>query len=197
MRTNRSWPVGYGACVPARVNVAPCCLERVPGIEPALSAWESVRLRPSTWPDLRVGVSASDRERPLVAGANCTLIARRSQGCGVPRAGAGKILPRPRRTVGGEKAGRPEPYTGGTGARAPAWTVLQVLVALVLVVSPYRRECATLPWRFIRRAPRLVNDLRPERDSNAGPTALEVVSHARVNCCFPGESRSSRRLATA
>jgi hypothetical protein len=46
-----------------------------------------------------------------------------------------------------------------------------VLVALVLVVSPYRRECATLPWRFIRRAPRLVNDRRPERDSNAGPTA--------------------------
>ena len=50
--------------------------ERVTGIEPALSAWESVRLRPFTWPDLRVGVSASDRERPLVAGANCTLIAR-------------------------------------------------------------------------------------------------------------------------
>jgi hypothetical protein len=33
---------------------------------------------------LRVGVWASDRERPLVAGANCTVIARRSQGCGVP-----------------------------------------------------------------------------------------------------------------
>lgn len=30
------------------------------------------------------------------------------------------LLPRPRRTVGGEKAGRPEPYTGGPGARAPA-----------------------------------------------------------------------------
>ncbi len=47
-----------------------------------MSAWESVRLRASTWPDLRVGVSASDRERPLVAVANCTLIARRSHGCG-------------------------------------------------------------------------------------------------------------------
>jgi hypothetical protein len=34
-------------------------------------------------------------------------------GCGVPRAGAGKILPRPRRTVGGEEAGH--------GASAPAW----------------------------------------------------------------------------
>jgi hypothetical protein len=33
----------------------------------------------------------------------------------VSRAGAGKILPRPRRTVGGEKAGRPEPYKRGTG----------------------------------------------------------------------------------
>jgi hypothetical protein len=41
---------------------------------------------------------------------------------------------------------------GGAGARAPAWTVLQVLVALVLLVSPYRRECATLPWRFIHPA---------------------------------------------
>ena len=90
---------------------------------------------------------------------------------GSPRAGAGKILPRPRRTVGGEKAGRPEPYTGGTRARAPAWTVLQVLVALVLVVSPYRREMRHPSWRFIPRAPRLVNDLRPDRDSNAGPTA--------------------------
>jgi hypothetical protein len=48
-------------------------VERVTGIEPALSAWESVLLRPSTWPDLRVGVSGSDRERPLVAGVNCTL----------------------------------------------------------------------------------------------------------------------------
>jgi hypothetical protein len=56
-------------------------------------------------------------------------------GCGVPCAGAGKILPRPRRTVGGEKAGRPEPYTGSTGREAPAWTALQVLIALVLDVS--------------------------------------------------------------
>ena len=62
-------------------------------------------------------------------------MARQLWGAGFPRAGAGKILPRPRRTVGGEKAGRPEPYTGGTGARAPAWTALQVVVALVLDVS--------------------------------------------------------------
>ena len=73
-------------------------------------------------------------------------MARQPWGAGFPRAGAGKILPRPRRTVGGEKAGRPEPYTGGTGARAPAWTVLQVLIALVLVVSYDWRERATLPW---------------------------------------------------
>jgi hypothetical protein len=120
----------------------------------------------------------SSSTAPCISHVSAVLAASRLQiglpGAGSPRAGAGKILPRPRRTVGGEKAGRPEPYTGGTGgtgARAPAWTVLQVLVALVLVVSPYRRERATLPWRFIRRAPRLVNDLRPERDSNAGPTA--------------------------
>ena len=96
-------------------------------------------------PDLLGGVSGDDRGEPLVTGSNGPLMAR-TRGAGFPRAGAGKILPRPRRTVGGEKAGRPEPYTGGTGARAPAWTALQVLVALVLVVSPYRRERATLPW---------------------------------------------------
>jgi hypothetical protein len=53
-------------------------LERVTGIEPALSAWESVPSRPVTWPDLRVGLSASDRERPLFTGVNGPLIARPS-----------------------------------------------------------------------------------------------------------------------
>jgi len=60
------------------------------------------------------------------------------------------ILPRPRRTVGGEKAGRPEPYTRGAGRQPRACgRVLQVLIALVLVVSCYWRERATLPWGFI------------------------------------------------
>jgi hypothetical protein len=59
---------------------------------------------------------------------------------GSPRAGAGKILPRPRRTSGGEGAGPTRPYARGHGGGAPAWTDLQVLIALVLVVSPYRRE---------------------------------------------------------
>lgn len=40
----------------------------VTGIEPELSAWESVPSGPVMWPDLRDGVSASDRERPLVTG---------------------------------------------------------------------------------------------------------------------------------
>ena len=52
-------------------------LERVTGIEPALSAWESVPSGPVTWPDLRGGVSASDRERPLITGVNGPLMARR------------------------------------------------------------------------------------------------------------------------
>ena len=52
-------------------------LERVTGIEPALSAWESVPSGPVMQPDLRSGLSASDRERPLVAGANGPLMARR------------------------------------------------------------------------------------------------------------------------
>src|SRR5690242_1650429 len=53
-------------------------LERVTGIEPALSAWEAVPSGPVTWPDLRGGVSASDRERPLVTGVNGPLMARRT-----------------------------------------------------------------------------------------------------------------------
>jgi hypothetical protein len=53
-------------------------LERVTGIEPALSAWESVPSGPVTWPDLRVSVSASDRERPLFTGVNGPLMARPS-----------------------------------------------------------------------------------------------------------------------
>ena len=48
------------------------------GIEPALSAWEAVPSGPVTWPDLRGGVSASDRERPLFTGVNGPLMARRS-----------------------------------------------------------------------------------------------------------------------
>ena len=105
----------------------------------------SVRRRRSR--SRRDAVGALDRFCPVpiiprrVGGRPCTFPGigdgqRRTpaRGAGFPRAGAGKILPRPRRTVGGEKAGRPEPYTGGTGARAPAWTVLRVLAALVLVV---------------------------------------------------------------
>ena len=53
-------------------------MERVTGIEPALLAWESVPSGPVTWPDLRGGVSASDRERPLVTGVNGPLMARRT-----------------------------------------------------------------------------------------------------------------------
>jgi hypothetical protein len=63
--------------------------ERVTGIEPALSALESVWLQRSTWPDLRVRVSASDRERPLVAccqgplHANCTMGRQDNQALGL------------------------------------------------------------------------------------------------------------------
>ena len=54
-------------------------VERVTGIEPALSAWEAVPSGPVTWPDLRGGVSASDRERPLVTGVNGPLMARQTE----------------------------------------------------------------------------------------------------------------------
>ena len=116
-------------------------------------------------------MSTIGRERPLVTGANGTLMAR-TRGAGFPRAGAGKILPRPRRTVGGEKAGRPEPYTGGTGARAPAWATLQVLIALVLVVSRIWRERATPSLGFI---------LSPSATLLVAGLALQVkVEHTTV-----------------
>src|SRR6478672_7472219 len=54
-------------------------LKRVAGIEPTLSAWESVPSGPVTCPDLRSRVSASDRERPLVTGVNGPLMARRTE----------------------------------------------------------------------------------------------------------------------
>jgi hypothetical protein len=54
-------------------------VERVTGIEPALSAWEAVPSGPVTWPDLRGGVSASDRKRPLVTGVNGPLMARQTE----------------------------------------------------------------------------------------------------------------------
>ncbi len=37
-------------------------------------------------------------------------------------------------------------------------------------------------------------DLRPDRDSNAGPTAKEVVSRSAASCCFPDGSRFAHRL---
>ena len=52
-------------------------LERVTGIEPALSAWESVHSGPSIWPDLRNGLSVSDRESPRFTRVNGPLMARR------------------------------------------------------------------------------------------------------------------------
>ena len=80
----------------------------------------------------RDAVGALDRFRPVpiiprrVGGRPCTFPGigdgqhrTPARGAGFPRAGAGKILPRPRRTVGGEEAGRPEPYKAGHGAAAP------------------------------------------------------------------------------
>jgi len=59
-------------------------LERVTGIEPALSAWEAVPSGPVMLPDLRRGLSVSDRERPLVTGVNGPLMAQpRSASLGV------------------------------------------------------------------------------------------------------------------
>jgi hypothetical protein len=53
-------------------------LERMTGIEPALSAWESARSAPDTVPDQRRNSPVSDRETPLITGVNGTLMARHS-----------------------------------------------------------------------------------------------------------------------
>ena len=68
---------------------------------------------------------------------------------GSPALVQGKILPRPRRTLGGETAGPTRPYARGHGGGTPAWTALQVLIALVPGVPRYWRERATPPWGFI------------------------------------------------
>jgi len=41
-----------------------------------------------------------------------------------------------------------------------------------------------------------VNDLRPDRDSNAGPTAKEVVLRPVADCRFPGQLRVGLCLAS-
>jgi hypothetical protein len=71
-------------------------MERVTGIEPALSAWEAVPSGPVTWPDLRDGVSANDRERPLVTEVNGPLMARRP-GVQPGLMACALVLPRPPR----------------------------------------------------------------------------------------------------
>jgi hypothetical protein len=94
-------------------------------------------------------------------GPSLTLRPRRrralTRGAGVPRAGAGKILPRPRRTVGGEKAGRPEPYTGGRGREPPRGRFCGCW-------SPWRSSSAA-GWSLMLL--RVVADARP-RETGAG-----------------------------
>ena len=85
-------------------------MERATGIEPALSAWESVPSEPVTWPDLRGGICASDRERPVFAGVNGTLMARRTAVWSVLMAApwslpSSSIAPIPRLTTQGRTVG--------------------------------------------------------------------------------------------
>jgi hypothetical protein len=53
-------------------------VERVTGIEPALSAWEAVPSGHVIRPDLRDRLSGSDRERPFFTGVNGPLMAQRT-----------------------------------------------------------------------------------------------------------------------
>ena len=90
-RRSRTLPIGHATGTRQRRGImttselrpetnalaARSLLERVTGIEPALSAWKAVPSGPVTWLDLRGGLSASDRERPFFTGVNGTLMARR------------------------------------------------------------------------------------------------------------------------
>ena len=139
-----------------------------------------------------------------------------AQFCGVPRAGAGKILPRPRRTSGGETAGPTRPYARGAG-QSPAGAVLQVLIALVLVVARCWRERATLPLgvhpHAVGHPPgsglgpageggahHRLNDLRPQGPSLLGPVLADGVRMNHLpqpntdsgSLALPGPSLSPR-----
>jgi hypothetical protein len=69
-RKINSGSYGTGRHTPETVRAGLSLVERVTGIEPAPSAWESLPSGPVRWPDLRRDVSASDRERPLATGVD-------------------------------------------------------------------------------------------------------------------------------
>jgi hypothetical protein len=58
----------------------PSSLERVTGIEPALSAWKSTDFTRNMHRDQHLRESASDREYPLFTALNGTLMARPEAG---------------------------------------------------------------------------------------------------------------------
>ena len=70
-------------------------------------------------PDLLGEVSGDDRGEPLVTGSHRHANGPDSGVRGSLAVVQGRSCPRPRRTVGGEKAGRPEPYKRGYGGREP------------------------------------------------------------------------------
>ena len=86
-------------------------LERVTGIEPALSAWEAVPSGPVTGPDPRDGVSVRDRERPLVTEvnpangpANRGLACTDDRALALPPSSSIAAVPRPRQSSSEEDA---------------------------------------------------------------------------------------------
>jgi hypothetical protein len=82
-------------------------------------------------PDLHGKGSTTDRERPPITKANGTPI----MGCGFPRAGAGKILPRAAQAVEGLKQGGRQPIRRGVRGGSPALQLRALLIrSLVLSV---------------------------------------------------------------
>ena len=81
-------------------------------------------------------------------------------------------------------------HARGRGGAGPAWTAPQVLIALVLVVSPYRRECATLALEVHPSGAEAGNDLLPRPRLGRGTYRLRRWSRPhRADLLAAGQSR--------
>ena len=110
--------------------------DRNPNCNRGSSAWESVQSRPSTWPDLRNGLSMSDRESPGFTRVNGPLMARRLDHVeGRPSAFQAGHIPSWHRSC--------ESYALSPVAAACRWLLL--LLSPLLSARP-GRLCPAAPW---------------------------------------------------
>ena len=126
-------------------------VERVTGIEPAPSAWESDRSRPIRPAEQPTSGTVSSRECPLMTLVNCTLIARR------PSVFQAEHIPSWR--------GSCECYALSSVAAARRW--------LLLLLSPLLSAAGPAPWR---RAAPCPAQAPPPNPTAAEPDGRRVLS---------------------